>query len=123
MLYADGKLGPVNLNFDFVYDNGWVKKEIAGAKVNYDGWASRLKVDYPWEAFNFGFVAAYGSGADSNKTSTTGLPGAAVANPGAAPATELTRLDPMLFRSDQKPGPSTKAKCLPPLTSTVDLPA
>ena len=86
-LYADGKLGPVNLNFDFVYDNGWVKKEDAGIKVNYQGWASRLKVDYPWEAFNFGFVAAYGSGADSNKTSTTGLPGGAVANPGAAPAT------------------------------------
>ena len=25
--YADGKLGPVNLNFDFVYDNGWVKNK------------------------------------------------------------------------------------------------
>jgi hypothetical protein len=86
-LYADGKMGPVNLNFDFVYDNGWVKKQIADQKVNYAGWASRLKIDYPWEAFNFGFVAAYGSGADANKTNTTGLPGAAVANPGAAPAT------------------------------------
>jgi len=85
--YADGKLGPVNLNFDIVYDNGWVKKSIADQKVNYSGWASRLKVDYPWEAFNFGVVAAYGSGGDANKMNSTGLPGTAVANAGAAPAT------------------------------------
>jgi hypothetical protein len=71
--YADGKLGPVNLNFDFVYDNGWVKNHVQDLKVKYAGWASRLKVDYPWEAFNFGFVAAYGSGADANKTNQTGL--------------------------------------------------
>jgi hypothetical protein len=85
-IYADGRLGPVNLNFDAVYDNGWVKKQIADQKVKYSGWASRLKIDYPWEAFNFGFVAAYGSGGDTNKTSVDGLPGKAVANPGAAPA-------------------------------------
>lgn len=86
-LYADGKMGPVNLNFDFIYDNGWVKKQITDQKINYAGWASRLKIDYPWEAFNFGFVAAYGSGADANKTNQTGLAnGAAVYNPGAAPA-------------------------------------
>jgi hypothetical protein len=85
-LYTDGRLGPVNLNFDVVYDNGWVKKKDYDQKVNYAGWASRLKIDYPWEAFNFGFVAAYGSGADTNKTSPAGLPGQAVANPGGAPA-------------------------------------
>jgi len=86
-LYADGKMGPVNLNFDFVYDNGWVKKKIADQKVKYAGWTSRLKVDYPWEAFNFGVVGFYGSGADANKTDQLGLPGKAVANLGAAPAT------------------------------------
>ena len=84
--YADGKLGPVNLNFDFVYDNGWVKNKGLDQKVNYAGWASRLKIDYPWEAFNFGLVGYYGSGADANRTDATGLPGKAVYNPGAAPA-------------------------------------
>jgi Alginate export len=85
-VYADGRMGPVNLNFDLIYDNGSVKKKIEDVKIKYTGWASRLKVDYPWEAFNFGIVGAYGSGGDANKMSSTGLPGA-VANPGAAPAT------------------------------------
>jgi len=85
--YADGKLGPVNINFDFVYDNGWVKSSspnlnpLADDKVKYTGWASRLKVDFPWEAFNFGVVGHYGSGADANRTDVNGMPGRAVANP------------------------------------------
>ena len=54
--------------------------------MNYAGWASRLKIDYPWEAFNFGLVGYYGSGADANRTDANGLPGKAVYNPGAAPA-------------------------------------
>jgi hypothetical protein len=81
--YADGKLGPVNLNFDAIYDNGNVKKKIADVKIKYSGWASRLKVDYPWEAFNFGLVGVYGSGGDANKMNSTGTPGA-VTNPAMA---------------------------------------
>jgi hypothetical protein len=84
--YADGKLGPVNLNFDFVYDNGWVKNQGLDQKVNYAGWATRLKVDYPWEAFNFGVVGFYGTGADTNKIDATGLPGKPVYNPASAAA-------------------------------------
>jgi hypothetical protein len=53
--YADGKAGPVNLNADFVYDYGSVDERqstINGLhNVNYRGWATRLKVDYPWEKF------------------------------------------------------------------------
>lgn len=56
--YADGKVGPVNINFDFVIDSG--KNETTDVK--YRGWATRLKVNYPWEAFNFGIIGAYGSG-------------------------------------------------------------
>lgn len=76
-LYGDGKVGPVNLNFDAIYDCGKVKSKIIGLKdVKYRGWATRLKIDYPWEKFNFGFVGMYASGADANKTDPTGLPGA-----------------------------------------------
>ncbi|NWF92861.1 MAG: hypothetical protein HXY46_08075 [Syntrophaceae bacterium] len=75
--YAVGKAGPMDINFDFLYDRGEVKKK-AGAPapdVKYRGWASRLKVNYPWENFNFGAVVLYASGADQRKTSSTGLPG------------------------------------------------
>jgi len=30
--------------------------------VNYNGWASRLKIDFPWEKFNFGVVGMYATG-------------------------------------------------------------
>ena len=40
--------------------------------VKYRGWAGRVKVDFPWEKFNFGMVGMYASGADANKTSTRG---------------------------------------------------
>jgi len=69
-LYADGKLGPVNLNFDFIYDHGKVSKRGAYAPapdVDYRGWVTRAKVDYPWEKFNFGVVGMYATGADWNK--------------------------------------------------------
>jgi hypothetical protein len=82
-LYADGKVGPVNLNFDFVYDNGKVEAAAdAAPKVKYSGWATRVAVDYPIEKLNIGLAGAYGSGADTRKTSTTGLPGANPSNPG-----------------------------------------
>ncbi|OGP92635.1 MAG: hypothetical protein A2156_04575 [Deltaproteobacteria bacterium RBG_16_48_10] len=79
--YADGKLGPLMLNFDFVYDTGDVKSKSGLPKVKYSGWASRLKLDFPWEAFNFGVVGHYGSGADLRKTDQFGVPGAAVSDP------------------------------------------
>jgi hypothetical protein len=81
-VFADGKLGPVNLNFDFVYDTGTVeRRQAVGIKdVKYDGFATQLKVDFPWEKFNFGVVGMYASGADLRKTSRNGLPGDAVAD-------------------------------------------
>ena len=81
--YADGKAGPVNLNFDFVYDYGSVDERqsmIAGLhNVNYRGWATRIKIDYPWEKFNFGGVYMYATGADAKHTSASGLPGTTTA--------------------------------------------
>jgi hypothetical protein len=80
-IFADGKLGPVNLNFDFVYDTGTVEGRknsvgiLAENKVKYRGFATQLKVDFPWEKFNFGLLGMYASGADRNKTSEHGLPG------------------------------------------------
>jgi hypothetical protein len=78
-LYADGKLGPVNLNFDFIYDYG--KNEDRGVlapqakDVDFRGWGAVLNVGFPWEKFLFGFATIYGSGADLNKTSAAGMPG------------------------------------------------
>lgn len=76
-VYADGKAGPVDLNFDFVYDYGKVESRLTPTvpDVKYRGWASRLKADYPWEKFNIGVVGMYASGADMKKTSATGLAG------------------------------------------------
>jgi len=91
--YVDGKAGPVNINFDFVYDDGKVEQRASKAgvtanwvndDVKYSGWATRAKIDYPWEKFNFGAVGMYASGADANDTSTSGLPGTRVANPSSS---------------------------------------
>ena len=89
--YVDGKAGPVNINFDFVYDRGTVEQRASKQTsalpvddVKYRGWATRVKVDYPWEKFNFGGTFMYASGADANKTSISGLPGTAVANPSSS---------------------------------------
>ena len=86
-VYADGKAGPVNLNFDFIFDYGTVDDRNVNAPagvgvsdVNYQGWATRLKVDYPWEKFNFGVVGMYATGADQQKTGPRGVPGEAVGN-------------------------------------------
>ena len=77
--YADGKAGPVNLNFDFVCDYGSVDERQSSIRglhnVNYRGWATRLKVDYPWEKFNFGGTFMYASGTNALHSSNTGLPG------------------------------------------------
>jgi len=83
--YTDGKIGPINLNFDFVYDRGKVEARSntalpvgASDDVKYRGWATRLKIDYPWDKFNFGGVFMYASGADMRKTSAGGYPGQVV---------------------------------------------
>ena len=77
-LYLDGKLGPVNLNFDFIYDDG--KIEARGSNppkdVDISGWGAKLNVGFPWEKLLFGFTSTYGSGADQKKTAGKPLPGA-----------------------------------------------
>jgi hypothetical protein len=78
-LYADGKAGPVNIQFDAAYDWGKVKQDnglwIKAHDVKYNGWAARLKVNFPWEKFDFGATGMYASGSDAERTSATGLPG------------------------------------------------
>jgi hypothetical protein len=91
-LYADGRLGPVMINVDAIYNDGDVKDRLHGfQKVEYRVYAGYLKVDYPWEAFNFGVVGVYGSGADSRKTGQFGIPGAPVSDPAYAAAGAVTR--------------------------------
>ena len=86
---SDGKIGPVNYNFDFVYDFGNVRRRqnatpaispFAKRKVDYTGFATQLKVTFPWEKFAFGALGMYASGADLNKTSRWGYPGDTVAS-------------------------------------------
>jgi hypothetical protein len=76
-VYADGKAGPVNLNYDFVYDYGSVdeRNSINVPDVRYRGWATRLNVSYPWDKFNFGVTGMYASGSNARHTSEMGLPG------------------------------------------------
>jgi len=80
--YADGKLGPVNINVDGIYDRGKVEARDSfygpfstPPDVKYRGWAARAKVDFPWQKFNFGVTGYYATGADTEDTSATGLPG------------------------------------------------
>jgi hypothetical protein len=82
--YADGKVGPFNVQSDLVLDRGKVedRREVPGGRardVKYRGGLVRARVDYPWEKFNFGVTGMYASGADARKTSTTGLPGTTAA--------------------------------------------
>jgi len=80
--YADGRAGPVDLNFDFVYDFGKVERNRLDIQnhsfersVAYRGWAVRGKVDYPMEKFNFGGVGMFATGGNAHRSSTSGLPG------------------------------------------------
>jgi hypothetical protein len=74
--YAQGKVGPVDLDFDFVYDFGKVMSEMTPVPhVNYQGWATRLNVEYPWEKFKFGLTGMYATGADARHTDPSGTPG------------------------------------------------
>jgi hypothetical protein len=70
-VYADGKAGPVNLNYDFVCDYGSVdeRNSVNVPDVRYRGWATRLKLDFPWEKLNFGLVGMYASGSSARHTS------------------------------------------------------
>jgi hypothetical protein len=81
-LNSDGKMGPVNYNFDFVYDKGKVESRITPTAddVKYSGWMTQMKVAYPYDKFTFGALGLYSSGADLKKTSTGGLPNTTVAN-------------------------------------------
>ena len=68
--YADGKMGPVNVNFDFAYETGKTGANTPTTlETKYSGWAAWLRVDYPWDKFNFGVGAFYASGDD--KTNAT----------------------------------------------------
>jgi hypothetical protein len=97
--YADGKLGPVNFNLDGIYDRGKVEaRELINGSmsyafvpdVKYRGWAARAKIDFPWQKFNFGVTGYYASGADTEDTSASGLPGTTPGT-GLAPYTTKVR--------------------------------
>jgi len=89
--YADGKVGPLDMKADFAYDTGKVEPfgtQLTAEDVDYDGWAARLRLLYPWEMFEFQLLGMYASGPDARKTSTNGLPGSAVADGGAVASTK-----------------------------------
>jgi hypothetical protein len=75
--YADGKVGPLLLNFDFAYDKGKVEDrgDFKADDVKFSGWGAALNLGFPWEKFLFGFSSIYGTGADQKKTSATARPG------------------------------------------------
>lgn len=75
--YGEGKLGPADVKLDVVMDTGTVKSVVNPAfhDVDFTGWAAHLKVDVPWEKYNFGVVTWYATGSDQKKTSGNGLPG------------------------------------------------
>lgn len=87
-VYADAKAGPINLNFDLGIDNGKVRGREAALgfvpDVKYSGWASQLKITFPWEKFSFGALGLYASGADLKKTNQNGLAGSLVSEPSLA---------------------------------------
>lgn len=105
--YVDGKVGPVNIQTDLIYDWGKVKPRDSnpGSIVKYSGYVGRAKVDYPWEKFNFGVVGVYGSGSDLKKTGTQGLPGETVANSVAAPGATTSKVNSFVVT----PGSETAA--------------
>jgi hypothetical protein len=100
-LYCDGKVGPFQINTDFVYDTGKVVPHggfvdmlnpYRYQKVDYDGWIVRAAVDFPWEIFNVGVVGMYASGSDLKKTSANGYSGDEVAYYGAGSGIYTTKV-------------------------------
>jgi hypothetical protein len=71
-LYADGKAGPINIQLDGAFDRGKVVQS-GFRSVQYQGWATRIKAELPWEKFNFGVTGMYATGSDTRQTDTTGL--------------------------------------------------
>jgi hypothetical protein len=68
--YADGKWAGFNFTADFIYDWGKVEAHDHGAtsgSVDYSGFFAALGASFPWECWDFGGGAWYGSGADANK--------------------------------------------------------
>jgi len=63
-VYSDGKVGPVNYNFDFVYDGG----SDDNTDIDYSGWLVRVVVTYAYEEFKFGLGGLYVSGDDVDDT-------------------------------------------------------
>jgi len=117
--YIDGKAGPVNINADFVYDIGKVQQKLPASSlttinshmpdVDYRGWAARLKVDFPWEKFNFGATGMYATGANTKQTSTSGLAGSAVANPAYGAAGKIsTKMNGYVVPPGSEQSPSSQ---------------
>ena len=86
-VFVDGKAGPLNIQFDGILDRGEVQRRhvyteggTPARDVQYQGFVTRLKIEYPWEKLSFGGVGVYGSGADLHRTGINGLPGEHVAN-------------------------------------------
>jgi hypothetical protein len=77
--YLDGKVGPVTMNLDFIYDFGFVESRATPKPphVDYAGWLFHAKLDYAIEKANIGVLGYYASGADAENTSSSGLPGSA----------------------------------------------
>jgi hypothetical protein len=74
-VYADGKMGPLDLNFDFIYDNGKVNpapNQPTWSDVKYSGWLAKLHVAFPIEKFTIGVGGMYASGADTKQTDYRG---------------------------------------------------
>jgi hypothetical protein len=70
--YADGKWAGFNFSADLIYDWGKVKDHNHGIGVEaddikYSGFFAGLTASFPWEIWDFGGGAWYGSGADANK--------------------------------------------------------
>jgi len=80
--YAQGKLGPLDIRAEGVYDKGKVEgygTQTTAHDVKYEGYMGLVKATYPWERFAISGTLMYASGSDANRTSGTGLPGSTTA--------------------------------------------
>jgi hypothetical protein len=79
--YMDGQVGPMTLNLDFIYDNGFAAQRPNATdsnlpkapSVKYQGWALHGKADFAIEKANVGVLAYYASGSDAEQTGPSGL--------------------------------------------------
>ena len=103
--YLDGKLGPVNLKTDFIYDWGSVRARNAGVghhRVTYSGYCAYGNFDFPWEKFNFGVTGAWTSRADADQTSGGTLGAVAAGLPYTEVASTLP--DPTVAKRTRRVG-------------------